>query len=206
MIMIIMIMILMRIIKTDSTANNYDDFDKIIAIMYDSDIVDVKCSFELFWSTSRCRCRYSIIFLIFTTRRFLSKHKMEVSAANYFLVSFEPYVEAVKQFCRFLVPIIDDWPLWSLCVIMIKMTLILKLMIILFPGRGEENWIIMYERRRKKLRLHCLWLSSVIEINFKISKLVVMRSKYFILIFTLYSFHHSHDEHNLSLLVFNILP
>ena len=41
MIMIIMIMILMRIIKTDSTANNYDDFGKIIAIMYDSDIVDV---------------------------------------------------------------------------------------------------------------------------------------------------------------------
>ena len=131
---------------------------------------------------------------------------MEVSAANYFLVSFEPYVEAVKQFCRFFVPIIDDWPLWSLCVIMIKMTLILKLMIILFPGREEEKWIITYERRRKKLRLHCLWLSSVIEINFKISKLVVMRSKYFILIFTLYSFHHSHDEHNLSLLVFNILP
>ena len=43
MIMIIMIMILMRIIKTDFTAYNYDDFDKIIAIMYDSDIVDVKC-------------------------------------------------------------------------------------------------------------------------------------------------------------------
>ena len=40
--MIMRIMIVMRIIKTDSTTNYYDDFDKIIAIMYDSDIVDFK--------------------------------------------------------------------------------------------------------------------------------------------------------------------
>lgn len=36
----------------------------------------------------------------FYLKQFLSKHRMEVSAANYFLVSHEPYVEAINQFCR----------------------------------------------------------------------------------------------------------
>merc|ERR1719391_1955239 len=36
----------------------------------------------------------------FHLKRFLSKQKMEVSAANYFLVSHNPYVETINQFCR----------------------------------------------------------------------------------------------------------
>ena len=40
-----------------------------------------------------------------TTRRFLSNQRMEVSAANYFLVSHDPYVETINQFCRLVMMI-----------------------------------------------------------------------------------------------------